>query len=182
MKSNKHKYVEVPYYEPSKSLVGQALKGSRRKKTNLILFIIRKTFSFFLENLAYNCPVNSWRIKLHKMRGVKIGKNVFIGLKVTLDHSYPEYIYIGDNVSLAGNNFVLTHSNPYKHFEKTFKSFIAPVIIKNNSWISIGSIVLPDVTVGKYNVIAAGSVVQRNIPDRVIAGGIPAKVIKDVVL
>ncbi len=172
----------APYYEPSKSLGQQALKGSRRKKVNVIPFTIKKVFNFILESLAYNCPVNSWRIKMHRMRGVNIGKNVFIGLKVTLDHSYPEYIYIGDNVSLAGNNFVLTHSNPYKHFEKTFKSYIAPVVIKDNSWVSIGVTLLPGVSIGEYSVVAAGSVVQKSIPDKVIAGGIPAKVIKDVEL
>ena len=170
----------APYYEPSKSFIKQAGKGSKRKGAKLLPFILKKTFNYILESLAYNCPVNSWRIRMHRWRGVNIGKNVFIGLKVTLDHSYPEYIYIGDNVSLAGNNFILTHSNPYKHFEKTFKSYIAPVVIKDNSWISIGVTVLPGVSVGNYSVVAAGSVVQKNIPDRVIAGGIPAKVIKNV--
>lgn len=172
----------APYYEPSKSFGQQALKGSKRKNVNVIPFTIKKVFNFILESLAYNCPVNSWRIKMHRLRGVNIGKNVFIGLKVTLDHSYPEYIYIGDNVSLAGNNFVLTHSNPYKHFEKTFKSYIAPVVIKDNSWVSIGVTLLPGVSIGEYSVVAAGSVVQKSIPDKVIAGGIPAKVIKDVEL
>ncbi len=98
---------------------------------------------------------------MHRWRGVHIGQNVFIGLKVTLDHSHPEYIYIGDNVSLAGNNFVLTLSNPYKHFEKIFESYIAPVIINDNSWVSIGAIILPGVTIGEYSVVAAGSVVQN---------------------
>jgi len=169
-----------PYYEPSNSFIKQADKGSKRKGVRLLPFIIKKSFNYILESLAYNCPVNSWRIRMHRWRGVNIGENVFIGLKVTLDHSYPEYIYIGDNVSLAGNNFILTHSNPYKHFEKTFKSYIAPVVIKDNSWVSIGVTVLPGVTIGNYSVIAAGSVVQKSIPDKVIAGGIPAKVIKNV--
>ena len=172
----------VPYYQPSKSFIQQAEKGRKRRKSNLVIFIIKKTFNYILETLAYNCPVNSWRVRLHRWRGVNIGKNVFIGLKVTLDHSYPDYIYIGDNVSLAGNDFVLTHSNPYKHFEKTFESYIAPVIINDCAWVSIGVIILPGVTIGEYSVIAAGSVVQKSIPDKVIAGGIPAKVIKDVEL
>ena len=172
----------APYYQPSKSFFQQASRGSKRRKSNLIIFILKKTINYILEILAYDCPVNSWRVRLHRWRGVNIGKNVFIGLKVTLDHSYPDYIYIGDNVSLAGNNFVLTHSNPYKHFEKTFESYIAPVIINDCAWVSIGVMILPGVTIGEYSVIAAGSVVQKSIPDKVIAGGIPAKVIKDVEL
>ena len=132
--------------------------------------------------MAYNFPINSWRVRIHKWRGVNIGKNVFIGRRVTLDHSYPDYIYIGDNVSLAGNNFVLTHSNPYPHFNKTFGSYVAPVVIGNGAWISIGAIILPGVTIGDYSVIAAGAVVSKDIPEKVIAGGIPAKPLKDVIL
>ena len=176
------KFKKVPYYQPSNSFIGQAKSGSRRRKSNPLFFFVKKIINYILESLAYNCPVNSWRIRMHRWRGVNIGKNVIIGLKVTLDHSYPDYIYIGDNVSLAGNNYILTHSNPFKHFEKTLESYISPVIIKNCAQLSIGTIVLPGVTIGEYSIIAAGSVVQKDIPDKVIAGGIPAKVIKDVEL
>ena len=174
------KKTSAPYYQPSKSFFKQAKSGSKRRGSNLVLFIFKKTFNFILETLAYNCPVNSWRVRMHRWRGVHIGKNTFIGLKVTLDHSHPEYIYIGDNVSLAGNNFVLTHSNPYKHFENVFDSYIAPVVIKDNSWISIGAMILPGVTVGEYSVVAAGSVVQKDVPHKVIVGGIPSKQIKEL--
>ena len=121
-------------------------------------------------------------MKIHRWRGVNVGYNSFIGRRVTLDHSYPDYIFIGNNISLAGNNFILTHSNPYKHFEKTFDSFVAPVVIKDGAWISLGAMILPGVTIGENAVIAAGAVVTKDIPENVIAGGVPAKVIKKVKL
>ena len=173
---------EAPYYQPSKSFLKQAERGSKKRDGNLLFFVIKRTFNFILESIAYDCPVNSWRIKLHRLRGVNIGENVFLGLKVTLDHSYPDYIYIGDNVSLAGNNFVLTHSNPYIHYKNTFKSFIAPVVIKDGAWVSIGATILPGVIIGENSVVAASAVVQKDIPDGAIAGGIPAKVIRKVEL
>jgi hypothetical protein len=40
------------------------------------------------------CPVNNLRVLFHKLRGVNIGKKIFIGLKCTLDHVYQEYIYM----------------------------------------------------------------------------------------
>lgn len=175
-------YTKKPYYNVSPNLKEQTLKGAERRKTNWLVFLLKKISNEILENLAYNCPVNSWRVKLHKLRGVNIGERVFIGRRVTLDHSYPDYIFIGDDVSLAGNNFVLTHSNPYPHFKNTFDSFVAPVIIGNGAWISIGATLLPGCSVGDFSVIAAGSVVSKPIPEKVIAGGIPAKVIKDVIL
>ncbi|RMZ50145.1 acyltransferase [Flavobacteriaceae bacterium PRS1] len=143
-------------------------------------FLMAKLKNYLLERLAYNCPFNSLRVKFHKLRGVKIGKNVMIGLQVTLDHSYPEMITIEDDVSLAGNNYILTHSNPYPHFSNVFESFVAPVHIKKRAWLGIGAIVLPEVIIGEYSVIAAGSVVTKSIPPKVIAGGIPAKVLKDI--
>jgi len=169
-----------PYYEVTKNVKEQIKSGSNRRKVNSLKFLWIKLFNFMLERLAYNCPFNSWRIRFHKWRGVHIGNNVMIGLQVTLDHSYPEYIYIEDDVSLAGNNYILTHSNPYPHFKNVLDSFVAPVVIKKGAWIGIGAMILPEVVIGEYSVIAAGSVVTKSIPDKVIVGGMPAKVIKDI--
>jgi acetyltransferase-like isoleucine patch superfamily enzyme len=147
---------------------------------NKFTFLYVKLINYILERLAFNCPLNSWRLKFHRTRGVVIGKNVLIGFQVTLDHSYPEFITIEDDVSLAGNNYLLAHSNPYPHFKNVFESYAAPVVIKKGAWIGIGAIILPGVTIGEYSVIAAGSVVSKSIPDRVIAGGMPAKVLKEI--
>lgn len=167
-----------PYYQISKNVREQIKSGSNRRKENKVKFLYFKLRNFLLESMAYNCPFNSWRVRIHKWRGVNIGNNVMIGLHVTLDHSYPEYIYIEDDVSLAGNNYVLTHSNPYPHFKHVLESFVAPVVIKKGAWIGIGAMILPEVTIGEYSIIAAGSVVTKSMPDKVIAGGMPAKVLK----
>lgn len=172
--------IPKPYYQVSKNIIGQIKSGSKRKKRNVVYFLWSKSLNYLFERIAYNCPFNSIRLKLHRLRGVKIGNNVLIGMHVTLDHSYPEMITIEDNVSLAGNNYVLTHSNPYQHFEKVFDSYVAPVIIKKGAWVGIGAIILPEVIIGEYSVIAAGSVVTRSIPAKSIAGGMPAKVLKDI--
>jgi acetyltransferase-like isoleucine patch superfamily enzyme len=174
------KKTKKPYYEVTKNISQQIKSGSRRKKQNQLTFLYLKVKNFILEMLAYNCPFNSLRVKFHRWRGVNIGQNVMIGLKVTLDHSYPEMIVLEDDVSLAGNNYLLAHSNPYPHFAKVIDSYAAPVVIKKGAWLGIGAMVLPDVVVGEYSIIAAGSVVTKSIPDMVIAGGMPAKVLKDI--
>ena len=53
-----------------------------------------------------------------------------------------------------------------------------PVIIGNDVWIATRAIILPGVHVGNGAIIAAGSVVTRDVPDYSIVGGNPAKVIK----
>ena len=51
------------------------------------------------------------------------------------------------------------------------------IIIEDDVWIGAGSIITAGVTIGKGTVIGAGSVVTKDIPQNVIAAGVPAKII-----
>ena len=53
-----------------------------------------------------------------------------------------------------------------------------PVVIEDNVWIGGNVVILPGVTIGEGSVIAAGSIVTRDIPPRVVAGGNPCRVIR----
>lgn len=55
-----------------------------------------------------------------------------------------------------------------------------PVLLKKGSWVGANAIILPGVTIGKNSVIAAGSVVTKSIPDRVVAVGCPARVVRQI--
>lgn len=150
------------------------------------LGIFRHTFrlfkSFYFNLLANIMPYDGLRVVLHRARGVNVGKNVLIGSNVTIDNIYPHLIYIGNNVSLAGNNLILAHSKPLLVHKKYVKSYTAPVIIENNVWITVGVIVLAGVRIGEGSIVAAGSVVTRDIPPNSLAAGIPAKVIRKLEL
>jgi len=56
-----------------------------------------------------------------------------------------------------------------------------PVTIKRGAWLGVGAIIMPGVTVGENAVVGAGAVVTRSIPDRAIAVGVPARVIKQII-
>ena len=58
----------------------------------------------------------------------------------------------------------------------------APVVIEDNVWLGLNVTVLKGVRIGRNSVIAAGSVVTRDIPVNVVAGGIPARVLKSLVV
>jgi acetyltransferase-like isoleucine patch superfamily enzyme len=159
---------KIPYYQIQSNLTSQISNSSQKRKTTMIKFIVKKLKNYIFGMLAYNCPVNSWRIKLHRMRGVHIGKNVYIGLRCTLDHSYPEYIYIGDNAGLNGDVYLLAHTNPNESYKDIFNAEVTPIVIGENAWICIRATILPGVRIGNNAVVSAGSVVNKDVPDNTL--------------
>ena len=129
-------------------------------------------------------PVGSrFRCTLERWRGVKVGKHVFLGGGNVLDRARPDLITIEDHVSLAGNVNILTHSNPTEPIREILgdsATNIAPVHIKRGAWIAVSVVVLPGVIIGENSIVAAGSVVTKDVPPYSIVGGVPAKVIKNI--
>lgn len=170
----------IPYFDhDDKSLRNTIKNSSSRRGMSPLRFTFRKIKNIILFRLSYFCPLNSWRVKMNKWRGVHIGENVYIGQFCILDNAYPEYIYIEDNVSLAGEVTIVAHSNPYAHFSNIVESRVSPILIKNGAWIGSKSIILMGVTVGEKSIASAGSVVDKDIPDFSMAKGNPMKVITE---
>ncbi|MEM4260585.1 MAG: DapH/DapD/GlmU-related protein [Candidatus Woesearchaeota archaeon] len=167
----------LPYYGKP-GLIRSINTSSKIKKENKIVYLLKRIINHILLVLAYSIPINSIRIALHKMRGVKIGKDVFIGLHVIIDRSYPEYIELEDGVMLAGGNHLLAHSRAPEFYKGKLLSYVAPIKIKKYSWVGINAIILPGVTIGSGSVVSAGSVVSEDVPDNVLVRGNPATIIK----
>lgn len=92
-------------------------------------------------------------------------------------------IVIGDNSTLAYQTTILTSANPngpHNKLAKIYPKMTKPVTIGHNTWIGARSTILPGVTIGNYCVIAAGSVVNKNVPDYTVVAGVPAKKVKDL--
>ncbi len=175
IKSKMIQYKKIPYYETSKNLTQQLAKSSKNRGLKKIDFLIKKTRNYIFQTLAYNCPLNSLRVWLHKKRGVHIGKNVMIGMHCVLDNAYPEYIYIDDDAALAGHVYILAHSNPYKHFSNVLDSYVAPVRIRKGVWVGVSVTILSGADIGEYSIVTAGSVVTGKMPDRCFLRGNPAR-------
>ena len=157
-------------------------RSAKQHGYNSILGTAWFTFWAILDHIfhiaALFSPTPGMRIWLQRRRGVKIGKNVQIGPSVALDYVFPNFISIGDGVSLAGWNYVLTHVTPLGYHRRDFDSYVAPVKIERNAWIAIRATILPGVTVGEGAVVAAGSLVTKDVPSNTIVAGVPARVVK----
>ena len=145
--------------------------------------MLKKIWIRLLHHFARHSFPSSLRIFFHRLRGVNIGKNVFIGLDVHIDDDNPDLITIEDNVFLTPECMLLTHKRDISSYKKGDwigdKHFIREaIIIKKGVHVGIGSIIMPGVTIGEGAIIGAGSVVTKDIPPYSLAVGVPAKVIK----
>lgn len=111
--------------------------------------------------------------------GLKIGNNSSIG-----PYSYigcSGYIEIGDNVMMSPRVSIYSENHLFDNPELTIKEQGVKrefVKIEDDCWIAANTIILAGVTIGRGSVIAAGSVVNKDVPPYSIVGGVPAKVIK----
>lgn len=145
--------------------------------------LVRGINGRLLQSLAMYLPLTpAMRVNFQRSRGVKIGKQVFLGIEVFIDPSYPELVTIEDYVSLAGRNIIFCHSDPTLPIreESILQPKKAPVKIKRGAWLAVGSIVLPGVTIGENAVVAAGAVVTKDVPPYCIVGGVPATLIRNM--
>lgn len=102
----------------------------------------------------------------------------------TCIHAYKS-VTIGKNCLIAANTQIIDgngHELSFENVANRIKTVddARPVVIEDNVWIGTSVIILPGVTIGAGSVIAAGSIVNKSIPAMVIAGGNPARVIKDM--
>jgi acetyltransferase-like isoleucine patch superfamily enzyme len=107
----------------------------------------------------------------------KIGKNVFINHACSfLDLggiTIEDDVLIGPRVNLITENHPV---DPAKRKDLDLKS----ILIKRNAWIGAGATILPGVTVGENSIVAAGAVVNKDVPDNSIMGGVPAKLLRAI--
>ena len=125
----------------------------------------RKVLNTILAHLAYRCPSNGMRIRLHRWRGCHIGEDVYLGQYCVLDNLAPEYIYIQDHASVNAGCMILTHFNPATHFKGILNAEVKPTVICENAMVAVRCTIMPGVTVGKFAMASAGMVIDKDVPD-----------------
>lgn len=138
---------------------------------------IRKFFYIFIfnMNIGENCVIYD-NCEIRKPSSITIGKGSIIGNNAILDGRAG--ITICKNVCLASNVSIWTFQHDYRDpLFRCTKEHYGPVRIEDRAWIGPNTIILHDVIIGEGAVVAAGSVVTKNVPPYSVVAGIPAKVI-----
>ncbi|BAF60907.1 MAG: acyltransferase [Pelotomaculum sp.] len=145
-------------------------KNSMRYSFRLV-GLTRVSFNFLVITLCRYLPFLELKNFLYRrLLGVKIGKDVSVGLMAMLDIFYPHLISVGDNTVIGYNATILTHEFLVHEYRK------GPVEIGSNVMIGSNVTILPGVRIGDGAVIGAGSLVNRDIPPGALAAGVPAVV------
>ena len=148
---------EVPYYA----------------KYSLLLIIWKPIRKYLNVVIIPNIPFNFLRIFLYRLIGYKIGKNVFIGMKCYLDDVVPKNTIIENNVVISYGCYFSCHG---KNQTRTY------IIIKKNAYLGMRCNIISGkegITIGENSIIGAASLVNKSVPDNVIAVGVPIRIIKE---
>ena len=109
---------------------------------------------------------------------IHVGDNFYAGYNCTiLDMTE---VIIGDNCMIGPNVGIYTAGHAIEPKDRNKGGYAIPIKIGNDVWIGGSCTILPGVTIGDNSIIAAGSVVIKDVPSNVIMAGNPAKKLKDV--
>lgn len=146
--------------------------------------------------LGYSWPVSTFIKRLcAKLMLVECGRDVDLGRHISFsrhvslgdkssigDNAYiVGEVHIGKNVMMAPNCALIASNHVYRDISVPMNlqgSTFAPINIGNDVWIGYGVIITAGVNIGDGAIIAAGSVVTKDVEKYAIVGGIPAKKIK----
>lgn len=159
----------------------------------LLLFITKKLFSLIPDTHGF-----AIKRALLRLSGAKIGKNVRVCSSVTIigdsrlsigDNTWVGHdcmivcsapIQIGNNVNIAPRCYIGTGTHEIDIVGNSVagKGKSLPVTIADGCWICAGCIVLPGVSVGEKSICASGAVVNRDVENNELVGGVPIQHIR----
>lgn len=110
---------------------------------------------------------------------ITIGNDFYSNVNLTILDCAPvtigNNVFIGPNVGIYTPNHSFDAASRNKYYERSL-----PVNIKDNVWIGGSVSIMGGVTIGENSIIGAGSVVTRDIPENVIAAGVPCRVLRKI--
>lgn len=115
--------------------------------------------------------LNECRVFFYRLCGYNIGKNVFIGMRCYLDDLEPKMFTVEDDVTISYGVFFACHGKNQGH---------TPIIIKKGAYIGMRANVISGkngVTIGENAIVGAGALVNKDVPAKATAVGVPCRII-----
>lgn len=184
MKTEKEKMIAGEIYNPEDPLLVKDRKEARRK-----VRIYNQTLETDEEK----------RVEILKELLGSTGENIYMEPNIRFDYGYNTHVgenfyanfdctildvcevRIGDHCMLGPGVQLYTATHPLDPVKRNSGiEYAKPIKIGNNVWIGGSAIVNPGVTIGHNVVVASGAVVTRDVPDNVVVGGNPARIIKHI--
>lgn len=132
------------------------------------------TKNFIVIQLARYCPFLSWKNWLYRtFLGMEVGDETAVALMVMMDIMFPELISIGNNSVIGYNTTILAHEYLVNEYR------LGKVKIGDRVLIGANSTILPGVVIGDGAVVAAGTVVHKDVPAGAFVGGNPMLLIRE---
>lgn len=114
------------------------------------------------------------RLYYVRVWGMNIHPKTLISRQAILDKTYPEGIHVDEGTAISFDAVVLTHDHiAGKHVDTRIGKYCQ---------IGARSIIMPGVTVGDHSVVAAGAIVTRDVPEKSIVAGNPARLIRSNIM
>jgi acetyltransferase-like isoleucine patch superfamily enzyme len=171
------KYSEIEYGQVSIASIASKIYKIYRNA-----FLLNLVMESWILSPILHRKIRPWALR--KM-GCKVGSNVFIGDKVSIDIRNPELITIEDNTHITGHTILLCHKRDLTQYNigddyanlpyKTGKIHLC-----RGCSTGTGTLIMPGVTIGEGAIVGAGSLVTKDIPAWTVATGRPAKVVKEI--
>ncbi|MGD6965704.1 sugar O-acetyltransferase [Rossellomorea vietnamensis] len=184
MKTEKEKMLDGEMYDPADPLLTEEREEARKrvrlynqttetegeKRVTMLKELLGSTGeTVYMEpNIRFDYGYNT-----------HVGENFFANFDCTILDVCE--VRFGDNCMLAPGVHIYTATHPLHPAERNSgREYAKPISFGDNVWIGGSAVINPGVTVGDNVVIASGAVVTKDIPDNVVVGGNPARIIKEL--
>jgi len=169
--------LDDPQYPKVLAIVNRTIRLNAKLNTSEDVEQIRKHLSEIVGSGIDSSTVVFVPFYTNFGQFITIGKNVFINHACSfLDMGG---ITIEDNVLIGPKVNLITENHPLNPRDRKYL-ICKPILIRRNAWIGAAATILPGVTIGENSVVAAGAVVNADVPPNTIVGGVPAKFIKNI--
>ncbi len=155
-------------HEQAQSILREFNNSSDRNRSDILKGLFGKTGKNFCVKPTFRCDYGY---------NIHVGENFFANYDcIILDVCK---VTIGDNCMMAPRVCIYTATHPLDaKLRISGLEYGKPVTIGDNVWLGGSSVIAPGVKIGNNVVVAAGAVVVKDVPDNVVVGGNPAKIIK----